>query len=76
MKKDRIVLEFKGLDTHADVYLNDWQILTADNMFRGWTADVKNVLKSGEARTIHLKTKSFVSDIAEKIRIMHIRDTY
>ena len=37
LKKDRRVLEFKGLDTHADIYLNDEKILEADNMFREWT---------------------------------------
>lgn len=32
--KDNIELDFKGLDTYADVYLNDSCILKADNMFR------------------------------------------
>ena len=31
--KDKIVLEFQGLDTYADVYLNDSLILKANNMF-------------------------------------------
>jgi len=29
-------LVFEGLDTYADVYLNDQLILSADNMFRTW----------------------------------------
>lgn len=40
-------LQFKGLDTYADVYLNDSLILTADNMFRSWNADCKSLLKEG-----------------------------
>jgi len=47
LKKDRVVLEFEGLDTHADLYLNDQKILEADNMFREWTVDVKDYLKKG-----------------------------
>lgn len=43
--KDHIELDFKGLDTYADVYLNDSCILKADNMFREWTVPVKGLLK-------------------------------
>jgi beta-mannosidase len=43
--KDNIELEFKGLDTYADVYLNDSCILKADNMFRQWRVEVKTLLK-------------------------------
>lgn len=38
-------LVFHGLDTYADVYLNDTLILSADNMFRSWRVDVKALLK-------------------------------
>jgi beta-mannosidase len=44
-KKDHISLIFKGLDTYADVYLNDSLILTADNMFRSWEIPVKHLLQ-------------------------------
>jgi beta-mannosidase len=43
--KDNIELEFKGLDTYADIYLNDSCILKADNMFREWRVEVKELLK-------------------------------
>ena len=43
--KDNIELDFKGLDTYADVYLNDSLILKANNMFREWTVNVKPLLK-------------------------------
>jgi len=46
-QRDRIVLDFKGLDTYADVYINEKQVLTADNMFREWTVDIKKVIKPG-----------------------------
>ncbi len=48
LNKDRIELDFKGLDTYASVYLNDEKILAADNMFREWRTDVKDALKKGE----------------------------
>ncbi len=38
-------LMFKGLDTYADVYLNDSLVLSADNMFRTWTVKVSGLLK-------------------------------
>ncbi len=43
--KKNIELVFDGLDTYADVYLNGKLILQADNMFRGWTVDVKRIIK-------------------------------
>jgi beta-mannosidase len=45
---ERIELDFRGLDTYADVYLNDKLILKADNMFVAWTVEVKSVLKAGD----------------------------
>ena len=44
--KDHVELCFDGLDTYADVYLNDTKILEADNMFRSWRTEVKPLLKS------------------------------
>ncbi len=49
-------LIFDGLDTYADVYLNDSLILSADNMFRSWEVSVKPLLKVGENT---LKVKFF-----------------
>jgi beta-mannosidase len=48
LRHPHIDLVFKGLDTIADVYLNDKLILSADNMFREWRVDVKAELKPGE----------------------------
>ena len=46
-EKDNIDLDFKGLDTYANVYLNDSLILKANNMFREWRIPVKTLLKKG-----------------------------
>jgi beta-mannosidase len=45
LDKDNIELCFEGLDTYADVTLNGEKILTADNMFRRWTVNIKELLK-------------------------------
>jgi beta-mannosidase len=42
-----IDLVFDGLDTYADVYLNDSLVLKADNMFLGWNVEAKKFLKKG-----------------------------
>lgn len=45
MAGDSIRLVFDGLDTYADVYLNDSLLLKADNMFRRWSSPVSHLLK-------------------------------
>lgn len=43
-----VELYMEGLDTYADVYVNDRLVRTCDNMFRTWTVDVKPYLHEGE----------------------------
>lgn len=45
-----IDLVFHGLDTFADVYLNDSLLGHADNMFRTWAFPLKGALHPGPAR--------------------------
>lgn len=44
-KHKHIDLVSGGLDTIAEVYLNDILVLQADNMFRRYVKDVKKVIK-------------------------------
>lgn len=44
---DHVDLVFEGLDTLADVYLNEQAILRSDNMFRHWRVPAKALLKPG-----------------------------
>lgn len=46
--RTHLVLCFKGLDTYATVFLNGQLLLTADNMFRTWEADIKKMAKPGK----------------------------
>jgi beta-mannosidase len=47
MAHEHVDLVFAGLDTFADVYLNEQPILHADNMFRRWRIPAKAGLKAG-----------------------------
>ena len=41
-------LELEGVDTFADVFINNRKALSVSNMFRRWRADVKDMLAAGE----------------------------
>ena len=48
LARGHVDLLFAGLDTYADVYLNDTELLKADNMFRSWRLPVKDRLHVGK----------------------------
>ena len=35
---------FYGIDTYADVFLNDKKIISSNNMFHPWVANINNIL--------------------------------
>ena len=39
--REKVELVFEGLDTYAQVYVNEQLLLNADNMFRTWRVDAK-----------------------------------
>lgn len=45
LNRSVVRMKFKGLDTYADVYLNDKLLLKSDNAFRTWEVDVRKLLK-------------------------------
>jgi len=49
-RAEHVELDFGGLDTYAEVRLNDVKILEADNMFRRWEIEVGDVVRPGENR--------------------------
>ncbi len=65
--QENIELIFDGLDTYADVYLNSTLILQANNMFRGFTVEVKAILKrkSNELKIIFYSAQKKVDSIAK-----------
>jgi beta-mannosidase len=46
-RSPQIELCCEGLDTYANVYLNDSLVLVADNMFREWTVNIHSFLRIG-----------------------------
>ena len=65
LKKDKIELDFKGLDTYADVFINGEKVLESDNMFREWQADVKKILKVGD-NELHIIFRSPINEGVKK----------
>ena len=45
LKRESLEMLFKGIDTYAEVFLNDKKILQTDNQFREWRIDVKSILR-------------------------------
>lgn len=45
LSNEKIDLVLRGLDTYAEVSINDVHVLKADNMFRTWQGDIKRALK-------------------------------
>ncbi len=48
LKAAHILLQFDGIDTEADIYLNGQKLGRANNMFRSWEYETKKLLRSGE----------------------------
>ena len=67
LAREHIDLIFSGLDTFADVYLNDQSILHADNMFRTWRISAKLLLKPG-ANTLRIVFHSAVDHILPYVK--------
>ena len=63
-ERENLELVFKGLDTYADVYLNNAPVLKADNFFREWRVDTKPLLKQGK-NTLEIRFSSPVK-VGEK----------
>jgi beta-mannosidase len=68
LNMDRVMLRFDGLDTLADVYLNQTPLGKADNMHRIWEFDVKKDLKKGknELQVVFHSPVQFVREAYKK----------
>ncbi len=69
LEHGHVDLVFKGLDTFAEVYLNDSLLGKADNMFRTWEWSIKELLKPG-ANELKLIFRSPIKEGAKR------RDAY
>ncbi|MCJ7840165.1 glycoside hydrolase family 2 protein [Lederbergia sp. NSJ-179] len=48
--QSNIELVFDGLDTYAEVYLNEEHLLSANNMFRSWKVNIKSFVRKENNR--------------------------
>jgi beta-mannosidase len=59
---ERVDLVCKGLDTYADVSIGGAKVLSANNMFREWRADVRDFLRRG-ANTFTVRFRSPIEEV-------------
>src|SRR5207253_5255350 len=55
-------LVFVGLDTYANVFLNDEPLINTDNMFRTWRVDAKPLARAG-ANTLRIRFRSPINAV-------------
>lgn len=65
LQSSRVILKFEGIDTLAEIYVNDILVGAADNMHRIWEFDVKSAVRLGK-NNIVVKIKSPNKYIAQK----------
>ncbi|GAB4424725.1 MAG: glycoside hydrolase family 2 TIM barrel-domain containing protein [Bacteroidia bacterium] len=65
--RQHIALCFEGLDTYADVYLNDSLLLRSDNMYCTWELPVEGLLRTGD-NDLRVVFRSPVGVGMEKLR--------
>ncbi|MDR6550318.1 glycosyl hydrolase 2 galactose-binding domain-containing protein [Paenibacillus qinlingensis] len=65
VKEGYPVLELNGLDTFADIYLNDRLLLQADNMFRCYRIDTAGLLREG-VNTLEIKFHTIAEGVKNK----------
>jgi len=69
LKRRNVELVFEGLDTYATVYLNERQVLEADNMFRTWRVDAKSALKEGP-NTLRVVFRSPIKEVLPRMKAL------
>ena len=65
--KRNIEILFHGLDTYANIYLNGIKIISADNMFHPWSAEIKELIKM-EMNELIIQFRSPLIEVAEKMK--------
>lgn len=67
LNNKNIELDCEGLDTYAEVYVNDSLLMVADNMFRSWQVDIKEHLYEGNNK-LEIKFYSPININSDKVR--------
>ena len=62
LARKRVELVFEGLDTYANVFLNDEPLISTANMFRSWRVDAKSLAKPG-VNTLRIRFRSPINEV-------------
>jgi beta-mannosidase len=62
LRRTNLELVFEGLDTYANVFLNEEPLISTDNMFRTWRVDAKRFAKPG-ANTLRIRFRSPINEV-------------
>ena len=65
--RDNIEILFHGLDTYADIFLNETKIISANNMFHPWSAEIKDILLP-EINEMIVRFRSPLKEVSGKVR--------
>ena len=69
LQHEHVDLLFDGLDTFAEVFLNEQPVLTADNMFRRWRIAAKPLLKPGP-NSLRIVFHSPITSMIPKVKAL------
>src|SRR5438445_1045993 len=62
LARKSVELVFEGLDTYANVFLNDEPLISTANMFRSWRVDAKSLAKLG-VNTLRIRFRSPINEV-------------
>jgi beta-mannosidase len=71
-ENENLSLVFEGLDTYADIYLNDKLLGTTNNMFRRWSFPVTDLLQDNNVLKVVFHSALMVNDSLAKVRYKYL----
>jgi beta-mannosidase len=66
LNRQNLEIVFDGLDTYANVFLNDVPLLDADNMFRTWRVNIRKAAKAGD-NVLRIRFRSPINEILPRM---------
>ena len=66
LNKKNQVIYFEGIDTYADIFLNKEKILSSNNMFHPWEAEISNLLKNGK-NELEIYFRSPIDEVSDQM---------
>ena len=66
LNKKNQVIYFEGIDTYADIFLNKEKILSSNNMFHPWEAEISDLLKDGK-NELEIYFRSPIDEVSDQM---------